>query len=783
MDASAPPPPPPTEERASRRRVGALLDAYYGLDGGAGGTAPQLDRQDSMHSFGSTSTAQQHNLAELDKESFDAQRFFDTLVAGASVVDVVRKANSVDGETKDLDGDMQMVCYENYSKFIRATELNNQMRVAMGGLEPDLRVMQNGFRNIFDLQVTVDEAVSERAVQVEALLKQQQLCKKLKVLFTLPTTLSRCLERGAYGQAVKAYCSCAEFLRRHKDIKTFRVVLDDVEHQMGRIQSALEKRLLSAELKVEEALATATTLLLLGEDATKVSKDFLSGRSAALREALNWCFAATEPAKGAQASGVVETAFARATERFIPDISDAVDGFQTAWRDRPVPQQDEVLERFVNARVEDLFDRLALAVAKHCPSTSTLVTCVHTVRDGLRRLAALMPRLLTKLYTSFLGRVAKNAVEALFTKAALAGLDELSRLRQTCLAQQDESSDATDLLEQSTKTEQELMSLCLSSLNDMQPLRELIGEDKTTRKQLARTLRDQLVCFFAAIVEAAWAFTRRETSTDFVLPEEVTSRCQELSAQEWVGTFGLAFMRICQHFEEKGLAKAWTLANDQFSLAEAAPDAVVAKALSGAAERLIGHYVLVVGQKLAHFFRNATEAKKWMSAKEPKEPSLVIEIVFKEVMVCDAEVGRMLADSRKPRSGVRSRSRMYEQTKDSMELEMDRLWAKKMQAYAPVAFNRNAAIAAILRISFKALYEYARENTFNTFGLQQMQVDCALLAELARDCVDGEDINTLEAVLGEVLNSVTQRCVDPVLMEVAAVAALCDEKKRTLRLE
>eukprot|EP00971_Amphidinium_carterae_P202539 4018684-Amphidinium_carterae.1 len=106
-------------------------------------------------------------------------------------------------------------------------------------------------------------------MEVEALIKQQQQCKKLKVLFTLPTTLSKCLERGAYGQAAKAYCSCVEFLRMHKDIKTFQVVLEDVEHQMGRIQSALEKRLLSSELKVEDAIATATTLLLLGEDAAK----------------------------------------------------------------------------------------------------------------------------------------------------------------------------------------------------------------------------------------------------------------------------------------------------------------------------------------------------------------------------------------------------------------------------------------------------------------------------------------------------------------------------------
>eukprot|EP00971_Amphidinium_carterae_P327711 6459191-Amphidinium_carterae.1 len=37
----------------------------------------------------------------------------------------VARADCATGLTK--------VCYENYSKFIRATELNNQVKVAMGG--------------------------------------------------------------------------------------------------------------------------------------------------------------------------------------------------------------------------------------------------------------------------------------------------------------------------------------------------------------------------------------------------------------------------------------------------------------------------------------------------------------------------------------------------------------------------------------------------------------------------------------------------------------------------
>merc|ERR1712007_29714 len=114
--------------------------------------------------------------------------------------------------------------------------------------------------------------------------------------------------------------------------------------------------------------------------------------------------------------------------------------------------------------------------------------------------------------------------------------------------------------------------------------------------------------------------------------------------------------------------------------------------------------------------------------------------------------------------------------KSTMELEMERLWAKtKLQVFASIPFNRNGAVVGILRIAFKALYEYMREETFGKFGLQQIQVDCAFLQESVRDFVEAEDASVLDSLLDEVVTTAKQRCDDPVLMDSSIVEALCDE--------
>merc|ERR1712187_189140 len=100
--------------------------------------------------------------------------------------------------------------------------------------------------------------------------------------------------------------------------------------------------------------------------------------------------------------------------------------------------------------------------------------------------------------------------------------------------------------------------------------------------------------------------------------------------------------------------------------------------------------------------------------------------------------------------------------------------------FAPIPFNRNGAILGILRIAFKAFYEYTREETFAKFGLQQIQLDCAFLADTVREFTAPEDagVHDLENLLDEVVASATMRCVEPVLMEPVILETRCDEKKR-----
>lgn len=776
---------------------------------------------------------------DLDRQGFDAKRYFDGMVSSGQLDDLVHRSHSLDHEVKDLDANMQTLVYENYSKFIRATDVIRMMKGSIDGLAPDIRSLESHLGRITEHQQRVEDGVAGRAGQIETLLTRQRVCKKLKVLFDLPQTLQRCLDRGAYGKAVEAYCCCSTFLRQYREMPTFQKVLAEVDQQMARIRTALEERLRSAELPVDEAVNSALTLLDLGEDRAEVLKEYLSGRTAVLQTSLERCFTiddelaaanppaaqattesqegTSEPTSGAAPSQelspdslALQRACARATDLYIPQLCDAVEGYQklqargTATQPAPVGSgagaAEELLSDFVSARVQDLCDRISRLMEERCSPTRVLVSCIHAVRDALRRLHSLQPKLLTRIFMGFLSRISTDAMRSLFATGASSMVGHLRRLHGECQRLQEAKSAGLDeVLEEIVKTEQNMIMHCFTALTDCQPLLNLLGSDRAACQQLVRALHSQLVAFFLVFADASYAYvshkaTPLQPSSEFSSPaaaggqhRPVAQELEDMASLEWNGLFALALVRIGRHLEMKAIAKVWSVARDLFANGDPnAPElpapAAVVKVARGAAQTTITQYVLASGQRLAHFFRNSIQNRNWMTVREPRDPTMVVDTVLKEVHVFDGQLARILMDPRRPR-GADQQRRTLRCVQDPMELEMERLLAKKMQVFAIIPFNRNGAMVGILRTAFKALCEYVREETFAKFGLQQIQVDCAFLGDLLRGYVESEDWNQLGALLDEAVTSATQRCVEPVLMEAVIVETLCDKKKQGFKFE
>lgn len=380
-------------------------------------------------------------------------------------------------------------------------------------------------------------------------------------------------------------------------------------------------------------------------------------------------------------------------------------------------------------------------------------------------------------------------MRAIFADAIAGLLAEVSSLHSRCKA-----CGLDELLEEVGKAEKSLIMGAFGAIAECQPLLGLLGVDRNACQALAAGLQAQLSGFFLAFAGACYSYLGSDPAEALAGEESQTpqspsgagaAELEAIAGLEWCGLFGLALVRIGRHFETKGAQKIWSVAREEFFAARGSacltPPPGIIRAIRNAAQTVITRYATASGQRLAHFFRNSVQSRDWTAVREPRGPRLVVEMVLKEVYAFDAQLARVLGDPRRPRGAEQRRT--LRMVANPMELEMERLWAKKLRVFALVPFNRNGAVVGILRIAIKALYEYCREETFGKFGLQQMQVDCAFLGEMLRDFVEAEDAGVLDSLLDEVVTSASQRCLEPVAMDASVVEALCDQKKAKFAFE
>ena len=98
------------------RRARNLLSSYYG----ASVSASKDNEVDDM---------------DIDGSSFNCDKYVSSLLQYKSLPELMQRGIAMVSEIKSLDSDMQMLVYENYNKFISATDTIRQMKQRVEEME------------------------------------------------------------------------------------------------------------------------------------------------------------------------------------------------------------------------------------------------------------------------------------------------------------------------------------------------------------------------------------------------------------------------------------------------------------------------------------------------------------------------------------------------------------------------------------------------------------------------------------------------------------------------
>jgi hypothetical protein len=152
---------------------------------------------------------------DLDSPYFDPDAHTSKYVVQANVHDVLEVEERLALQVRTLDSTMQTLVYENYSKFIDATDAIRSIGVSVHANEEGLGRLSRGMHVIDEQSRSVEDALGTLRDAVAEKLRIKRLLTRLDALLKLPATLKQEIQNGQYRLATKSYLSAHAILSKH----------------------------------------------------------------------------------------------------------------------------------------------------------------------------------------------------------------------------------------------------------------------------------------------------------------------------------------------------------------------------------------------------------------------------------------------------------------------------------------------------------------------------------------------------------------------------------------
>ncbi|KAK2993370.1 hypothetical protein RJ640_008971 [Escallonia rubra] len=201
----------PMDDKAKRMRD--LLSSFYSPDPSS--APPPTANASSRYA----------TLDTINTTSFDPNQYMNLLVQKSNLEGLLQQHVEMAAEIKNLDTDLQMLVYENYNKFISATDTIKRMKTNIVGMEANMEQLLEKIMSVQSRSDGVNTSLFEKREHVEKLHRTRNLLRKVQLgmtwpcmsytdfifcgkeqfIFDLPTRLGKCIKAEAYADAVRFY--------------------------------------------------------------------------------------------------------------------------------------------------------------------------------------------------------------------------------------------------------------------------------------------------------------------------------------------------------------------------------------------------------------------------------------------------------------------------------------------------------------------------------------------------------------------------------------------------
>ena len=699
---------------------------------------------------------------------------------------------------------MQTLVYENYNKFIAATDTIKKMRVDFREMEEEMDQLADKMKTLTQRSAVVNDNLKGKRSKVSELSSTHALLKKLQFLFELPAKLKGCIEEENWEQGVKFYVRAQRVLDQYQHMPSFSGIKVDCDNIMIELRGKLKEKLNNVETPPQQMADCVHLLLQLNEPVEVLCQDYLGTSELKLRESLQVMVQQLEVAANSEMDVLEFTD--QACNGFVTDLCTVIGSYNETFN-----TEDQLAAGRLNTFVITLMEEFMCIVKERMLLETNLSETVLLVRaldrfykrlQGTCRLMPVCaPANASGLQVPNVGSItlSKNGMTLVLTVAQHVCDVTLRSLKMKL----DE-----DLLEtrKLLVTPRALSSSTSNSHVDLRTLnRKLMsGVGERLRNQMTNLqlfLDPELT--FAVKTHFRTTFCRSAARDGGAvahfkqLLEAADNCCSADPPDRTVPPLLLLLLsRTCLDLQMSTMQNIMSGVDEQFFIDESSSGGLTSVSRMGAkftsmSQELLNHYARLEGQVLSQMLRKSIETRDWLNNVEPRSVRAVMKRVVEETSSIDRQVGELYeegsrkarsSDSSARRSGARfsqhrggntpSQRSWVSAANTSFASNIQKMFSEKIEVFSPVEASKVSILTGIVKIALKTLLECVRMKTFSRFGFQQMQVDVHYLNLYLWRFVSDENLVTF--MLDEVMISAVQRSPDPNPMDQSVVDVICD---------
>ncbi|KDR09124.1 vacuolar protein sorting-associated protein 51 homolog isoform X1 [Zootermopsis nevadensis] len=730
---------------------------------------------------------------DINGQHFNPDMYLHKLLKDCSLEQVMDQQGEIIRDTQALHSDMQTLVYENYNKFISATDTIRKMKSDFKKMEDEMDLLAANMESITSFSEQISCTLQDTRQQITKLSGVHSLLKRLQFLFKLPGKLKVTLQEGHYSQAVQDYIHAQRVLHQYGNMASFQGIQSDCETIVEELKQKLRDQFKSKEASAKELAESVDLLLQLQEPADSLCAEFLAHAETHLCEQLTLL-------EGLQDQDIIEFVDI-GSSGFLSDLCLVVASYNDMFINRPhlhdIQQCDELdsvalsqLGNFVLRNMQHYFNLVGKRVEREqeggAGDTLVLVRALDRFHRRLQAMNTLFSDTdFARTGTEIVLRAGCRQCHFHLQTLKAHFTDTLTQVRHSLAAPKlisqdgDSSSGLSELLtslvlatvEKVKGVLQDLLSFCHPDLTfGLKPLfREVFCVDNVRE--------DLVVGFLHYLTATARGFC---DSGDSKSPPALL----------------LLLSKMCLEFETSSVhyllsqTDEWFNIDDRHGSGILTSDVEICTSMRAAAQGLLNHYVRMQGLGVSQMLRKSVETRDWLHTIEPRTVRAVMKRVVEDIAAVDSQVGALYEEGQRAERSSDSSRRTHSasvsrhiyrsnwssyapsQLDSSLVTNIQKLFSERIEIFSSVEFSKVSILTGIIKISLKTFLECVRLRTFSRYGLQQIQVDTHYLQLYLWRFVADE--NLVHFLLDEILGSAVHRCLDPVLMEPSVVEIICE---------